>query len=236
MLLVVPAVALLLTGAGLAARPAAADEPPTGIQARGQGLVLARPDVAYLTLGATVRRDNAGDAFARTEELVTALTATLRANGVAEADIQTRQFSLNPEYGRSTGDNPPPVVGWRAVHTVQVKLRDFSRIGATIDQGVQALGAEATIQGISFAIEDTDALAARARREAIANARRNAEEMAAAAGVRVGRVMLIQDVSAPPPTPVRQAFAVAAAAPVPVEIAPGEQSLTITVEVVFAIE
>lgn len=237
-----PALAALLLTA--AAQPARANDQPTGIRVRGQGVITARPDVAFLGIGASVRRDTAGAAFDQAESLVAALTDSLKANGVAERDIQTRQFTLSPEFGRSTDNNPPPITGWRAVHTLSVKLRDFSRIGRTIDDGVGALGGEAVLQGISFAIEDTDALAARARATAIANARSKAEETAAAAGVRLGAITAIQEVSSPPPTPVRSAEAplrAPAAAPtgaqsVAAEIAPGELTVSVIVDVIFAIE
>ena len=188
-----------------------------------------------------MRREAAGDAFNRAEELIAALTESLKADGVAERDIQTRQFNLNPEFGRSTDNSPPPVVGWRAVHLVSVKLRDFAKIGTTIDRAVRALGPDATIQGINFAIEDTNALAAQARDAAIADARQKAEALASRIGVRVGRLVFIQETSAPPPSPVRafDGAGIAAAVPAPSQaasISPGEQSLTVTVECVFEIE
>lgn len=222
-------------------RGAQAQEQPRGIRVSGQGIVTAAPDVAFLTLGASVRRETAGDAFTRAEELVAALTDVLKAEGVAERDIQTRQFSLTPEYGRTVENTPAPLIGWRAVHTVSVKLRDFSKIGGTIDRGVTALGAEALVQGISFGIEDTNALIARARDAAIANARGKADAIAGRMGVRVGRLLYVSETSAPPPTPTENAADVAAApafggASRAAVISPGEQSLTVTVECIFDIE
>jgi uncharacterized protein YggE len=243
--LLIPAVAALTVAAAVLARPARAQEQLSGIHVQGESVIAAQPDIAVLVIGANVRLPTAGEAFAASEEKVAALTASLRANGVADRDIQTRQFSLSPEYGRNTGDGPAQIVGWRAVHTVSAKLRDFSRIGKTIDDGVTALGGDAFIQGISFAIEDTDALAARARSEAIADARAKAEEVASRAGVRVGRLIYIRETSAPPPSPVRNAEGRATAslaapaggqAGFAADISPGELTITVTVEAIFAIE
>lgn len=236
-ILAVALVALALVGAS-AVPPARADDQPAGIRVRGQGVVSARSDIALVSIGASVRRDTAGAAFERAETLVAALTESLKANGVSESDIQTRQFNLNPEFGRGDSNNPPPVVGWRAIHTLSVKIRDFSRIGQTVDNAVAVLGNEIQMQGISFSIENTDAVARRARAEAIQNARTNAEEIAARAGVRLGRISYIQETSAPPPSPVRQAAEVAslAAAPAGAQISPGELTLNVSVEVIFGIE
>lgn len=240
--LLIPALAALALAGGPAGRPARAQEQegPPRLSVRGQGVVTAQPDVAFLTLGASVRRETAGAAFGRTEQLIAALTDSLRANGVAERDIQTRQFNLSPEFGRPQGNEPAPLLGWRATHTVTVKLRDFARIGTTIDDAVAALDGEAIVQGISFTIEDTNALASQARAEAIRAARTRAEEMAGQAGVRLVRILSIQETSAPPPTPVRaaapQVAGVAAAPALAAEISPGEQTITVTVEVVYEIQ
>jgi len=206
---------------------------------RGQGTVSVRPDVALVTMGASVRRETAQEAFDAANTAVAGLTAFLRAQGVAERDIATRQFSLSPEFGRQTGDQPAPIVAWRSVNTVSVKMRDFATIGGIIDGAVRILGVDAQVSGISFTVENTDAVARQARDQAIANARERAQQIATAAGVRLIRIISITETSAPPPTP--QAFDVGvrapAAAPVAqrAEVAPGEQNITVTVEIVYEI-
>jgi uncharacterized protein len=241
-MLLVAAGVLVLAGIGLVgARPANADTGqdynPPRIVVRGQATVFAPPDIATLSLGASVRRDSSDAAYSQANTLVGQLTAFLREQGIAERDIQTRQFTLNPEYGRAQGDAPPPIVGWRAVNTVSIKVRDFARLSAIIDGAARILGNDAQISGISFSIENTDVLASRARTDAIRSARVRAEEMAIAAGVRLGRVLSISETSAPPPTPFRAAApapAALAAAPV-AEVSTGEQGITVTVEMVFEI-
>jgi uncharacterized protein len=239
---VLPVLAVFAVAGGLSVRSASAQENPTGIRVRGQGVVTARPDVAFLNLGATVRAETAGAAFDRAEQRVAALTDQLKASGVAERDIQTRQFSLNPEFGRSTDNNPPPIIGWRATHTLSVKLRDFTTIGRTIDSAVRLLENDAVVQGISFAVEDTNALAAQARAQAIADARAKAQDMAARAGVTLGRVVYIQEISSPAPSPVANESVARAAAPAAggqaafaADISPGELTINVIVDVIFAI-
>ncbi|MBI2760153.1 MAG: SIMPL domain-containing protein [Chloroflexi bacterium] len=240
---VLPVLTVFAVAGGLSVGAASAQENPTGIRVRGQGVVTAVPDIAFLTLGASVRAETAGAAFDRTEQRVAALTDLLKSSGVAERDIQTRQFNLNPEFGRGADNNPPPIIGWRATHTISVKLRDFAAIGRTIDSAVRLLENDALVQGISFAVEDTDTLAARARAQAIADARAKAQDMAARAGVTLGRVVYIQEISSPPPSPVRNADAARAPAAAPTggqasfaaEISPGELTINVIVDVIFAI-
>ncbi|MGH2600951.1 MAG: SIMPL domain-containing protein [Dehalococcoidia bacterium] len=236
---IVPWLALALLGAVVAwPRGAAAQEaPPTPqLSVSGQGTVSVRPDVAIVAMGAAVRRDNAQEAFDQANALAGSLTQFLRGQGVAERDITTRQFNLSPEFGRQEGDAPRPIVAWRAANLLSVKIRDFSTIGATIDGAIRILGSDAQLSGISFTIEDTDTVARQARDEAIANAKQRAEQMAEAAGVRLVRILSITETSAPPPRPVPVAAAPAVAdRSVAAEVAPGEQNITVTVEIVYEI-
>lgn len=238
----------LLTWSALAAI-AVAVALPTGVSAqepevprlhvRGQGSVSVRPDVANVTMGAVVRRESAGEAFDQANALIAELNQFLRAQGVPERDVTTRQFSLSPEFGRPQGDAPAPIVAWRAVNLLSIRLRDFGRIGAIIDGAARVLGNDAQISGITFTIEDTDAIATQARNQAIANARERAQQIAAAAGVRLVRILSITETSAPPPTPVARPAAPApagVAASQVAEVAPGEQNLIVTVEIVYEIQ
>lgn len=233
-----PALALgaVFMAGGRASAQTGDQNPTPRIVVQGQGIVSTKPDLAILVIGATVRADNAADAFNRAEQRVSALTDALKADGVPDSDIQTRQFSLNPEFGRSDNNNPPPLTGWRATHTVAVKLRDFSTIGKVIDDAVAALGGDATIQGISFTIENSTAAAAQARTAAIHDAQTKAQQMASDAGVTLGRILLITETSAPPPTPLRADVAAAPAAAQVAQISPGEMNVTVTVQVTFAIQ
>ena len=231
----------LLSIAALAPRQAAAqeDDATPRLSVRGQGTVGVRPDVAVVTMGAAVRRPSAGEAFVQANTLIAALNQVLRENGIPERDVQTRQFSLSPEFGRQQGDAPAPIVAWRAVNLVSVRMRDFGGIGTVIDEAARVLGNDAQISGISFTVEDTDAIARQARDQAIANARERAAQIAAAAGVRLVRILSITETSAPPPTPVARAAAPApagVAAAQAAEVTPGEQNLSVTVEIVYEIE
>jgi len=237
-------IALLLTGGmlTLASRRASAQTPPLPphLTVTGQGIVTSRPDLALVTLGASVRRPTAAQALDRANTVVAAVNEVLRAQGIAERDITTRQFNLSAEYGRGDGNSPPPVVGWRAVNLLTIKVRDFSKVGPLIDAAAGAMGDDGQISGISFTIEDTSALARQARDAAIADARERAQQMAAAAGVRLVRILSITETSAPPSTPQASLAAApgvaAARASAPTDISPGEQSLGVTVEIVYEIQ
>ena len=251
-----PAIAMVALAFSVA--PALAQEPPEGARVRGEGLVVAAPDIATLSIGASVRRESPALAFRRAEELAEALVQVFGTHGIAPADIQTVNVSLSPEFGPPAPPPPgvpqpvaigPVIAGWRATHIFSVKLRGFTRIPLLLEDAVTLLGDDAQIQGIFFGVEDTDALISRARAEAFQNAREAAEELAQLAGMRLGEVISIDEQFTPSPTPVdfgvRQAAApLPAPAPFPAaqrggdapgQFSPGQVSVRVFVAVVFAL-
>jgi uncharacterized protein YggE len=216
---------------------AAAQEPPVPqLSVQSQGIVSAKPDLAIVSLGASVRRTTSDEAFNQANALMAQVNDMLRTLGIADRDISTRQFSLQPEYGRQQGDAPAPIVAWRAINGESVRIRDFTRVGPAIEGAARILGNDAQISGISFTIENTDPLAAQARTQAIANAREKAEQMASAAGVRLVRILSISENLSPPPSPVaRVPAAPTALAAAPVEVSAGEQNITVTVSITWEI-
>ena len=111
--------------------------------------MTAQPDVAVLTLSASVLRDRPDVAFDRTEQLVTAATAVLRAEGVAERDLSTSGISLFQEYRPPPPEQPQPVLlGWRVRHSLTVRVRDFPPLGRIVAGAVAALEDAGEVQGI----------------------------------------------------------------------------------------
>ena len=107
------------------------------------------------------------------------------------------------------------------------KLADLGRLLDTlVSQGANSLG------GIAFSIADPAPLLKEARTKAIADAKQKAQVFAAAAGVKLGRVLFIRDTAAGVPRPV----AARAMAGASVPIAPGEQELEASVSVTYALE
>jgi uncharacterized protein YggE len=116
-----------------------------------------------------------------------------------------------------------------------VTVRDITQTGPVIDAAAAAAGDHITIGGVSFYVDDTEALIGAARVDAINNAKKRAGEYAAAAGVSVGGVMQISEVAINNPVP--QFYASAASADVgagaSTPIQTGTQDLTVSVTVVY---
>ena len=140
---------------------------------------------------------------------------------------------MSPQYEqqrRQASQNPPKIIGYVATNQLHIRVRNLSALGAVLDSVVKAGSNQ--INGIRFDIDDKTELLDRARSQAIFDARRRAEVYAVAAGAKLGNVKSIREAGIPSPQPRPMLRAMAADA---VPIAPGEQSLSVSVTVVYAL-
>ncbi len=210
---------------------------PQGISVSGEGRASAAPDVAVLGLGVSAKAATVKAASSQAQEAMSDLLDSLEENGVQEKDIQTRQFSIYPEYDYRDGEQI--LTGYRVTHMLQVKVRDIDKAGEVIDDAVEAGGDLLQVQTISLTIDDTTALRSEARQEAVADAQARAEELATLAGVTLGKPTYItESVYTPsplPPMPRAVGYAMEEVAPV-TEISPGELEVVVNVHITYAIE
>ncbi len=200
----------------------------------GQGRATAKPDIAMATIGVEVVGKSLEEVSDRNNAKMEALVRGLKGSGIADKDIQTVAYSVAPErkYNRDTGSGE--ISSYRVVNQVRVKLRDLKKIGPTLDRVVKD-GAN-TVQGLSFEAEDPTQIRARASAAAIVAARSKAEEMAKAAGVKLGEVLQISEVIGEPrPVPMMAAALAASASSRTVPVEQGELEFTAQLQVVYAI-
>lgn len=194
----------------------------------------APPDLARLTLGVTTQAPTAQAAAAQNAKQLEAVLARLRKLGGGKAEIRTTGYSLMPNYRYPRDGGRPEIVGYTATNLIELKTSALRDVGFWIDAAVEA-GAN-TIHNLQFLVRDEQTLKAQALSEATRQARANAEAMAAAAGVKILRVLSIEQGEAHLIRPVREfALARAAEAAVPTPVEPGQIEVravvTLTVEV-----
>jgi uncharacterized protein len=234
--------AALLTGCAGAAF--AQSETPTaqGDQAKvtrtvtvtGSGKVYLTPDIAYITIGVHTEGENAAEAVAANNTQSQKVIDALLAQGIAEKDIQTTNFSIYPQQEYDTDGKPTGKIKYIVDNSVFVTVRDIDNVGDVLDAAVKA-GAN-TISGIQFDVADKTAALSEARAAAVNDARVKAEELADAAGVSVGEVQTISEYTSGGPQPMydmRAAAPMAEAASVPVQA--GQMLLTVEVNIVYEI-
>jgi len=207
-----------------------------GISVAGEGKVQGKPDIAQIQLGVSVLRDTVAAARDQAATSLTAMTNTLKANGVADKDIQTQHLNIAPEYDYTDGRQI--LKGFRVTNVLSAKIRDINTTSKVVDDAVTAGGNDTQIQGISFTIDNPEDLQKQARQKAVADARSRAETLASAAGAELGGVMSISEGGGVQPVMYDAAEfrgAMAAAAPA-TPIQPGELDVTVNVSITWGIK
>ncbi|WP_437899538.1 SIMPL domain-containing protein [Sorangium sp. So ce124] len=131
---------------------------------------------------------------------------------------------------------PPPTHFYQVSNTVMVVIRKLDQVGAVLDAAVAA-GAN-NVWGVSFGLDETDPLEARAREKAIADARARAEALARLQGVSLGHVVSISEVVEHGPiyAPRPMAASGGYSADIGTPVSSGEVPFGTQVKVVYALE
>ncbi len=223
----------------------------TGLWVNGEGKATYAPDIAVLSLGIEAQEKTVAQAQNSARDAMSKVLAALKSRNVADKDIRTQTFNIQPikqwleaiptPTPRGTAEpqyKPPPkevIVGYRVSNTVTVKIRKIDDAGSVID-AVAAGGGDLTrINSIGFTIEDAAPFRAQAREMAVKDALNKAKQITTAAGVTLGRVTYITESGGFVPKADVRSFGVAMAASeaAPTSISPGELELSVSVQMVF---
>jgi uncharacterized protein YggE len=223
--------AALLALAFAACAPIAPPGRPSAVTVTGTGSVTAPPDEAEITTGVVTRAPSAAQALAANSQAMERLVQAMGGLGIAGRDIRTTNISVSPQRQPGKGGQPPEIVGYEVTNEVRVKVRELTRLGQVLDQQV-GQGAN-VIHGIQFGLQEPTPRLDEARKRAIVDARRKAELYAAAAGLRLGRVVAVQEAGAALPRPEPTSRVMMSAA---VPVAPGEMEIQASVTMTFTLE
>ena len=165
------------------------------ITVSGDGEVFAVPDTATFSVTVQEEAKEVKDAQETATKKSNDIIAYLKSQDIDEKDIQTTDYSVYPQHdyiqktcieGYCTGGQQV-LRGFQVSQTLTVKVRDTKKAGDLLS-GVGSRGVS-SVSGLSFTIDDQDALEAEARAKAITKARIKADELARQLGVSVVRVV-----------------------------------------------
>ncbi|WP_072391805.1 SIMPL domain-containing protein [Hyphomicrobium sp. CS1GBMeth3] len=208
--------------------PRAEDKPMDRlITVSASGYAYAEPDQARVSAGVTAEADTAEAALAANTELMQKVVGGLKETGVDAKDIQTSNFNVEPRYTNPRDGTAPSISGYRVSNQVAVLVRDLKSLGGLLDKLV-SLGAN-QVYGLAFEVSKQETLKDEARKDAVANARRRAELLAAAAGSEVDEVVTIaEETGYGGPRPMAMRAAKAEAVPVEAGTETLEARVTVT--------
>lgn len=219
--------------AARAQEPADKTHRPT-IRVSGEATVTAKPDQAEINIGVVTQAATGQAAATQNAQKQDAVLSELRKLLGATADIKTISYSLTPNYRYPKEGGQPTIAGYTASNIVQVKTGDLSQVGKVIDTASQS-GAN-TVQSLRFTLKDEGVVRSQALREAAIKARAKADTLASALGLRIVRVLHVDEggVSMPIPMAARTFSAEAQVAQTPVEPGTIEVHATVTLTVEIA--
>lgn len=210
---------------------------PRTISVSGEAHDEFAPDSAVVSLS-LVNRDSALEtAKSLNDQALERLLGVTSKFSITKEDVSTSSVYISPEYNYGRKEKPQ-LVGHQVSRSLRITLKDLSvqekflsaLVAAKVDQ----------VNGVEFQITDTEKPLAQLRVKAFELAKRKAEGLAEAAGVKIGQVIQISVDSNIMPVP-QPMFAMAANAEMARQdsvapAVPGNVNLNSVVHVVFALE
>ncbi|MDQ1318143.1 MAG: uncharacterized protein QG588_1800 [Candidatus Poribacteria bacterium] len=201
------------------------------MQVIGSATIKKAPDMAVSQIGVQTINKELDPAINENNSKAAAIIDALKQMGIADKDIQTTSFNIYPQ--RDYANNKPnEIIGYQVDNMLSVNFRDLTKIGTGLQRAVNA-GAN-NIYGISFTFADPTSLQDEARIEAIKDATKKAKSMADAAGIKLGKIISINELTSSSIISRVDYSKAEASAAVPVES--GEIGLTVQVQIVYSLD
>jgi uncharacterized protein YggE len=156
----------------------------------GTAELTVAPDICYMSFVVETIGRKASEAYLENIEIMNAINAAIKAQGVESKDMRTTNFSFTPQY-RYTDKDKRIFEGYRVYNTLNVSVRDLSKVSNVLDAAVEAGASD--VQGINFTVENPKKYTEEARREALRAARKKAEESAEILGFRLGTPIMVTE-------------------------------------------
>jgi uncharacterized protein YggE len=193
-----------LQGLGRAGTPAT-----DTITVNGDGQTTLPPDIAHISFTVQNTDTAVADAQSATTKQGNSAIAFLKEQGIADKDVKTLSYNISPQYSYPTPcssgycptyTNSAKVTGYQVSQSIQVTVRDLSKVGALVN-GLGKLSVQ-NVSGPDFTLDDTTAGYDLARAEAIIKAKKQAGLLAKQLGVSLGKIVNFSESSGGRPYPV----------------------------------
>ncbi|MCC7357732.1 SIMPL domain-containing protein [Candidatus Uhrbacteria bacterium] len=155
----------------------------------GTGKITATPDVAIINLGVQTEALTVKETQKNNTQKMNAIVAAMKKLGIADKDLQTSNYTLNPKI--DWRDGKQNIIGYTIYQNLTVKLRDLDKAGEVLSTSAE-LGMNQS-GGIQFTIDEPKTLQERARTMAIEDARKKADQLAKELGLRIVKVVTFSE-------------------------------------------
>lgn len=212
------------------------------VSVTGQGKVTYKPDTAKVILGVQIdRKPTSEQAVNELNERISKIISTLEQNGISKEDIETQNYSVQPQYDYKDGSQT--LAGYDANQRFVVKVRDIQsdvqKTGQIISLASQA-GSNQML-GVSFEVSSVSDLKQQAKIMAIEDAKQKSQALASAAGIKLGKVVGwyendLSNPGNPVPYGVGGAAMEKSVSSLPAQIPSGTEDVTIEVSLTYEVK
>ncbi len=211
---------------------------PAVLSVHGTGIISQMPDVADITVTISTIGDKATDVTSKNNAAYERIAAALKSLGIGANDLRTAGYNLSynpPPNPLPKTLNPYVHYGYSLYRSFTIHVEKLALVGKAIDASI---GNGATgIFGVNFGVADRHNARRRALAKATADARVQAEAVAAAEHLRLGRIISIAIDGATPRYFPQQGLAfktmMPAPTPPPTEIPPSAVAVQAGVTVTY---
>jgi len=226
---------LILSACGPAVIGQGGVQPATRtLNVNGLGSTSLTPDIAYIYIGVHSEGATASEVVEANKTQTNAVLDALKKAGVEEKDLRTTNFSIWPSQQYSPEGTVTGTI-YMVDNTVYVTVRDLDGLGDLLDDTIAA-GAN-SINSIQFDVADKTVAVKEARAKAVEDAKKQAQELADAAGVKLGEIQNISFYdNSPYPIFEGKGGGGGAMAESAVAIQPGQLTISVSVSITYDIK
>jgi len=228
------ATAFSLSGGATLAMPAMAVEPTTRyITVSATGTTLVVPDAVRINATVSVLLKTSKESLVASSTTAAAVRKALITNKISAKNIATQSVSVNPEYSYPQDGSPPVLIGYRASQSFNIIVRAAATAGSVVDAIITAGGDYLQLNGVSpFVLNDEKATQI-ARSFAVSRAKAKASSYVKLLGIKLGKVIYLEEASLPYVYPVYSTTAKVEDAATQIDL--GEQKVSVSVTVRWGI-
>jgi uncharacterized protein YggE len=226
-------VALVIAGFSLTPARGAETPSPPSISVDADGKVMATPNLARLTLEVETQAPTAAAAGQENAQQADGVLKAVKQVLGPEDKLRTLGYRLMPVHSYKDKSSPPEIKGYRAVNQLEVKILDVARLGTVIDTAMK--NGATKVNGPYWSHSRLEELQRQAAVNALERARRLAEALAQAAGLKIkGLDKISTGIRFISPRAAGETFMAAkAASPTPIEV--GEEEISAHIQAVFLV-
>jgi uncharacterized protein YggE len=229
---VITLLALTVLASSIGTEFAQAATPTRYISVSSTGTVKVTPDAVRLNASVSAIAKVSKEALTNANIAADKFRTSILANGIDKKNLASTTLTVYPEYNY-TQETGNVLIGYRASQSFEVIIRNAAKAGEIVDAVVASAGDALYINGVTPFVYDNSKATEAARVSAVKNAKAKATSYAKLLGVKIGKIINLQESSAPSPYPISMVQAKSDAGATQIDL--GQQDVTVSVSTKWAI-